>query len=209
MAQAIEDDVLREALSGRMRIVRFSIEQYHEMIGSGAIPEDKRIEMLNGLLVEKDRAKAGDDPMTIGDRHRMAVMRLERLLPQFETLNCFLQCQQPVVVPPNSEPEPDISVIAGILDDFAEHPPTAADTIFVLEVSDSSLRRDLKTKLRIYARGRIPLYIVVDLQHDRVLLHRKPKGDHYSDLVKLSPGETLALPAGAGKHVKIGVDQLI
>ena len=80
--------ILQEAAAGRATIVPWTVEQYHRAIDSGLVPEDSAVELLEGFLVRKDRAKAGENPMTIGDRHRVAVvrlahaaLRLARLLP--------------------------------------------------------------------------------------------------------------------------------
>src|SRR5439155_15439399 len=151
----IRQSLLQDALDGQLDLVGLTVDQYHDFIDNGTIPEDPSMELLDGLLVRKDRSATGEDPMTIGDRHRMAVMRLERLLPKFEPFGSFLQCQQPIVLPPRNEPEPDISIIRGDLDKFERRKPRATDVILVLEVADNSLRRDLGLKLRIYARANI------------------------------------------------------
>jgi Uma2 family endonuclease len=139
----------------------------------------------------------------------MAVLRLQRLLPQFEAFGCFLQVQQPITLPPNNEPEPDLSVIRGSIDDYAQRKPSAADIIFVLEVADSSLNRDLNTKLRVYAAAGIAEYIVVDLQNDIVIVHRQSQGETYTKIENLRRGDVLQLSAGATSHVDIAVSVLL
>jgi Uma2 family endonuclease len=190
-------------------LVGWTVEQYHDLINCGGIPENPRTELIDGLLVWKDRAKAGEDPMTVGDRHRIAVTQLGQLAPQFLALGCFLQTQQPIAIQPNNEPEPDISIIRGRIEDFVDHPAGPEDTIFVLEVSDSSLRRDLKVKLPIYAQAGIPEYIVVDLQNDVILIHRKPEGDRYTVVLQLKRGDVLALSAGGSNCVEVPVSLLL
>ena len=49
----------------------------------------------------------------------------------------------------DSEPEPDLAVVTAEEDAKAERHPQAA--LLVIEVADSSARRDLETKARIYA----------------------------------------------------------
>jgi Uma2 family endonuclease len=209
MLDVVGQPLLEEALEHANVLVRYTVEQYHEFIASGLIEETVRTELIDGLLVQKDRAKAGDDLMTIGDRHRMAVLRLSDLAAQFKPYGCFLQSQLPISIPPRHEPEPDISVVRGTIEDFADHPPEARDAIFVLEVADSSLRRDLKVKLPIYAQAGIQEYIVVDLQNNVILIHRRPEGEHYAEVIKLRSGDVLELSAGGSNHVDVSVSALL
>src|SRR5580692_16879 len=177
MSPTVSNPVLQEAAQGRLKIIGLTVDQYDALIELGKLPEDPTTELIDGLMVRKDRSKTGEDPMTVGDRHRMAVLRLQRLLPQFEALGCFLQSQQPIALPPDNEPEPDIAVVRGSIDDYVDRKPSSPDVIFVLEVADSSLKQDLGMKLRIYASAGIREYIVVDLQNDIVIVHRNPQGD--------------------------------
>jgi hypothetical protein len=68
--------ILQEAAAGRATIVPWAVEQYHRAVESGFVPEDTSVELIDGFLVHKDRAKAGEDRLTIGDRHRIALLRL-------------------------------------------------------------------------------------------------------------------------------------
>jgi Uma2 family endonuclease len=209
MNLAVRKSLLSEAPETGGMLVGWTIEEYHDLINSGGIPESPKTELIDGLLIWKDRAKAGDDPMTVGDRHRYAVMTLARLAPQFAASGCFLQSQLPVAIPPNNEPEPDIAVIRGVIENFRDHPPTASDAIFVLEVADSSLRRDLKVKLPIYAQGGVPVSIIVSLQDNVVLVHRQPQEQRYVELIELRSGDTLKLPTALGQLVDIPVASLL
>jgi hypothetical protein len=78
--------ILQEAAAGRATIVAWTVEQYHRAIESGLVPDDTAVELLDGFIIRKDRAKAGESPMTIGDRHRVAVVRLAHTSPLFERL---------------------------------------------------------------------------------------------------------------------------
>ena len=200
--------ILEEAAAGRATIVAWTVDQYHRAIESGLLVEDTAVELLGGFLVRKDRAKAGESVMTIGDRHRVAVVRLAHASPLFESLGCFLQSQQPVSLPPANEPEPDAAVVRGKIDDHQESPPHAADLSCVIEVADSSLRLDLGPKLRTYAEAGVPQYIVVDLVGDRVLVHEEPSGESYARVTSLGRGDTVHIRAGAG-YVPMAVDPLL
>ena len=200
--------ILQEAAAGRTTIVPWTVEQYHRAIETGLVPEDASVELIDGFIVHKDRAKAGENPMTIGDRHRVAVLRLAQAAPAFEPFDCFLQTQQPISLLPISEPEPDGAVIRGGIDDYLDHPPLASHVLCVIEVADSSLSIDLGPKLTAYAAAGIQKYIVADLVNDRVLVHERPRDNSYSSVSALGRGETLQIPAGSA-YVPISVDRLL
>jgi hypothetical protein len=200
--------ILQDATAGRAIIQPWTVELYHHAVARGWLEESAAFELLDGFVVRKDRAAAGEDLMTVGDRHRLAVQRLVKLAPLFDPLGSTLQVQQPIQLPPTSEPEPDGSVMRGTDDDYRDGPPGAADVICVIEVSDSSLDRDLGLKLRLYARAGITQYVVVDLVHDVVLDHRQPHDDVYGDVVTLRAGQTVSLRAG-DRAVEVPVDRLL
>ena len=202
--------VLSLAMEGHIDVVPWTVEQYHLWIQNGWLAEDTGAELIDGFIVRKDRSAAGEDPSTIGDRHRLAVQFLNRLSRQFEQFGCFVQKDDPIALPPRHEPEPDAAVVRGDYLDYADGPPGPADVLCVIEVSDSSLLRDTTVKLRAYAAAGVPVYVVVDLQHDVVLVHRDPQPDGtYPPPVTLRRGDTLSLPAAGGNAVGLPVDRLL
>ena len=83
--------------------------------------------------------------------------------------------QAPVSLDDESEPEPDVVVVAGHPRDYRhEHP---AHPVLVVEVAESSLTFDRKRKGSLYARAGIADYWIVNLV-DRVLeIYREPAPD--------------------------------
>jgi Uma2 family endonuclease len=190
--------ILHEAAAGRATIVPWTVERYHHALDAGVLREDTSIELIDGFLVRKDRSKLGEDPMTIGDRHRIAVLRLARIGPAFDRYGCFLQTQQPISLPPINEPEPDGAVIRGDIDDYVDHPPGPDDVLAVIEVADSSLGVDLGPKIAAYAAAGIPQYVVADLVNDRVLVHEQPAGRSYSRVTTVLRGDIVEIAAEGG-----------
>ena len=86
-------------------------------------------------------------------------------------------CQAPFAALDASEPEPDVMVVP--LGDYHEHHPSAAH--LVVEVADSSLEKDLTTKLPIYARAKVPEYWVIDVMNHRVHVFTEPNLEGYSE----------------------------
>src|SRR5438045_1634266 len=87
------------------RMPRFTVAQYHRMIETGILPEGAPIELRRGLLVYKDRSARGEDPMSIGKRHVVAVDLLGELAARIRPFGCYMRFQQPVMRMPDHEPE--------------------------------------------------------------------------------------------------------
>ncbi len=135
--------------------MEISVEQYHEMIRRGILPECAPIELIDGLLVWKDRSAQGADPMSHDPRHALAISRFQRLEASVLPHGCFLRIQLPVTLSDTSEPEPDIAVVKGSPEDYANHHPGPADLMAAIEVAISSLQFDRTTKQQKYASASI------------------------------------------------------
>lgn len=156
--------------------VPLNVDQYHDLMRAGVLPEGAPIELIDGMLVYKDRR---DDPrmplVNHGPNHANGVAALARLLDRLvEPLGCHARCQLPVTLPPGNEPEPDVSVIKGEVKDYGQRLPKAVDTWAVFEVADSSLASDRSTKLRIYSEAGIPTYAILDLVAKAIEVYTSP-----------------------------------
>lgn len=201
--------ILQEAAAGTTTVLAWTTDRYRSAVTAGIIPEDTAFELLDGLIIRKNRAAAGEDPMTIGDRHRVSVLRLARTAVRFEALGYFLQTQQPIRLPPLSEPEPDAAVVRGVIDDYLDHPPLATDVSSLIEIADSSLSLDLGPKLQAYASAGIPQYVVVDLVNNRVLVHEEPAASgSFARVSVLEKGSAIGIRTGE-QRLALPVDDLL
>ena len=82
----------------------------------------------------------------------------------------------------------------------AKHPRTA---LLVIEVADSSARRDLEVKARIYARAGVPEYWLVLVKQRAIAVLRDPDAvaGSYRNQVVVSSDSTLTPSAFAGPDV--------
>jgi Uma2 family endonuclease len=146
---------------------RFTVDQYDQMIETGILTEDDRVELIRGEIVPK---------MPIGSRHAATTKRLIRLIgPQVQS-RAILGAQDPIRLV-DSEPEPDLSVLHRQADDYAGGHPTSADIFLLIEVADSSLDRDRDEKGPLYAESGVPEYWIIDLDSDTAIVHRNPRPD--------------------------------
>ena len=97
----------------------------------------------------------------------------------------------------DSAPEPDLALARGDEAAFDHRKPEACDLGLVIEVADSSLKRDREDKGRIYARAGIPVYWIVNLVDRQVEVFTLPSGPAptpaYGQCAVFAPGTTLAL----------------
>jgi Uma2 family endonuclease len=144
---------------------RFTVDEYHALIAAGFFAEDERYELLRGFLVHK---------MGKNRAHSIATHRLRELLARL-VHGCYVESQEPIVTI-DSEPEPDVSVIRGKLDDYKTAQPSAASVPLVVEVSDATLAYDRGVKKEIYAEAAIALYWIVNLVERQIEVYSQPSG---------------------------------
>ncbi|HEY3244877.1 MAG TPA: Uma2 family endonuclease [Phycisphaerae bacterium] len=198
---------LEELVDKRTLLMPWSVDQYHHLIAAGFLPEGEPYELLDGLMVRKDRTAAGEDPLTVGHEHAFAVDRLAGLRPKLERLGCYIRIQQPITLPPYDEPEPDGAIVLGTEEDYAARHPGAKDVLCVIEVADASLARDRTAKLRIYADSGLPQYVIVDLGDRTAEVYRAPlKGKRrYGQSITLTASQMLELPGAERKSLSVRV----
>ncbi|MFI0501914.1 Uma2 family endonuclease [Streptomyces albogriseolus] len=74
----------------------------------------------------------------------------------------------------------------------AHEPISQADVL--LEVTSTKPRADREAKRRCYARGGIPLYLLVDRETSSITLFGDPEGDEYREHRTRPLGKPLTLP---------------
>jgi len=192
-------------------LARITVDQYESMLTQGVLSSGAPVELLDGLLMRKDRAARGEDPMTVGTLHRIAIERLQDLRPRFTRYGCRLAVQLPIRLPDWSEPEPDGAVVRGRPEEQADRHPGPDDVLAVLEVSDSSLARDRTVKARIYAVAGIRQYIVVNVADRQVEVHTEPvpsEGRYARRSIRRSR-QIVAILVGAQRTLRIKASALL
>jgi Uma2 family endonuclease len=148
-----------------LALYRFTVEQYEKLLHAGVLTSADRVELIEGIVVQK---------MTQHPPHAAAidyaVDALRPLLPD----GWRLREQKPIKLS-DSEPEPDLVVLRGPLRLYERRHPRPADIAVVIEVADTSLEVDRQEKGRVYARVRIPVYWIINLQERQVEVYTDPK----------------------------------
>lgn len=201
-------NVFGEAAAGGLELLALSVEQYDRMIEEGILPEDTGVELLDGVLVRKDRGDAGGDPMTVGEAHAYVVKQLAYLGLRLDPARVHLQTQQPVVIPGAGEPEPDAAIILRPI--TATGKSRAEHVSSVIEVAGTSLGRDRTTKLRHYARGGIPQYVILNLAERTAEEYLEPDSEvgSYSTRIIHPSGATLRLRLAGEDALEVSLREL-
>lgn len=166
----------------------FTVEDYHAMAEAGVFEPDARVELIEGVILEM---------APIGPPHASSVDRLTMMLAGAAAGRAIIRVQGPVEANPRSEPQPDLTVLAARDDFYAGAHPRPDDILWVIEVSDTTLRFDRRVKLPMYARSGIAEVWIVDVKGATLEVHRRLGPGGYTETIVARPGDVvspLALP---------------
>lgn len=167
---------------------RWTRDEYYRLGDAGLFAE-RRVELIDGEIIDVPPQRSS---------HFTAVMLTQKALERYFGEGFAVRAQGPLDLGPDSQPEPDVAVVAGGPRDYDARHPTSA--VLVVEVSDTSLRFDRGRKKTLYAEAGIGEYWILNLV-DRVLeVHRAPEGGRYrDDFVVDASGSVppLAMPGSA------------
>ncbi len=164
-----------------LRIRPLRRAEYDRLVELGVF-EDERIELLRGALVEMSPQ---------GAPHADCAAQLAKILILRLGERASVRAHSPFAATEDSEPEPDVAVNPPRR--YADgHPQTAH---LLVEVADSSLRKDRGIKSEIYAEAGVPEYWIVDVARGVVEVRSAPVDGHYTQLTTYGRGESIALVA--------------
>ncbi|GAB1538441.1 hypothetical protein NUACC21_11020 [Scytonema sp. NUACC21] len=144
---------------------RFTIDEYHRLIELGFLKEEDRIELIRGELIQMT---AKGTPHTVCSS--ILCRQLDRLLGD----RAVIRGQDPITLPNQSEPEPDVVIARGRDEDYLAHHPYPQDILLVIEISDKTLDYDQTTKLMLYAEAGILHYWIANLQAGQLECYSQP-----------------------------------
>jgi Uma2 family endonuclease len=137
--------------------------EYDRLVDLGLF-EGERIELLAGQLVVREPQ---------GSSHAATIAQVAQVLAAAFGAGWHPRVQLPLALDDESEPEPDVAIVAGAPRDYlSAHPTTAA---LVVEVASGSLRLDRRLKGALYAGAGILDYWIVNLAEHALEVHRDPQ----------------------------------
>ena len=171
------------AIQTEVRRRRFTREEYRRMAEAGILHADDRVELIEGEIVH----------MTpIGRRHAACVAELNRLLVPAVGQRALIWPQNPIALPNETEPQPDIVLLRPRADRYLQDDAHPDDVLLLVEVADTSQRYDRLVKLPLYARAGVPEVWIVDLPGEVIEVLRRPTPGGYALVERVGRGGSVA-----------------
>ena len=167
-----------------LRRRRFTIDEYERMAETGILDEDDRVELIEGEIVEMS---------PIGPPHASIVARMTAVLVPRLAGRAILWSQSSLLLRVQASYfQPDLILLRPRDDYYRLANPEPRDALLVVEVMDSSVYRDRRVKLPLYARARVSEVWLVDVSADTLEICRDPVGRRYRSARVATRGEQIA-----------------
>ena len=173
-----------------------SVEDYHRMGEVGLFAPEERLELIHGDLVTM---------APIGGPHLHLVNVIAQLFSMQVGRSVVVSVQNPICIPPDSEPQPDIVLLRPECWGRAAV-PTANDILLVIEVADTTLARDREIKIPLYARHGIPEAWLFDVAGEHTTIYRDPEPRGYR--TELSPARDAVISPQLRPDVAISLAEV-
>lgn len=178
-------------------VFRFTVNQFYRLDDLGFF-EDRHVEMIRGVIYE----------MTINAPHSVASELAHEALRIGFGAGWHVRNGNPLDTGRRSLLQPDMAVVAGAIRDFARsHPTTAA---LIVEISDTTLRKDRTIKAHLYAQAGLPDYWILNLVDRQLEVHRDPGPDpsrrgrfRYADVTIVPEAGNMAPLAAPGSPIAV------
>ncbi len=146
----------------------WTVDDLDRFVKLGIIDEDDDVELLGGELV----------PMSpVGMEHETISTDIGDWL--MERVDKGLRVKTELKWRPSQDTycEPDVAIFPRNIRPVAKVPP--AEVLLLIEIADSSLKKDTTTKADLYARLGVREYWVVDTSERVTIVFREPTADGY------------------------------
>lgn len=140
---------------------RWTVAQFHQL-GEDGLFGDRRVQLIRGVIYE-------DGPMN--PPHAVAGVKTEEVLRDTFGKSWHLRVEKPLALGQDTDPRPDVAVIAGRPTLAGGHPTTAD---LIVEIADTSLDHDTTEKAELYATAGVADYWVLDVDRRELHVFRDP-----------------------------------
>lgn len=199
MTMHVEKPKRLRSPSDKVKRRKFTAAEYWKMFEAGYF-DGQRVELILGEIIQMS---AQAEP------HAISISKTRRVIETAFGKGFWVRVQATLKLSSSSTPDPDISVVAGQEDDFAERDnPTSA--LLIAEVANTSIAFDRGRKLQVYAAAKIADYWIVNLKTRKLEVYRKPKADKssrtgwsYGSITMLTEKESIAPLSKPRASVKV------
>jgi Uma2 family endonuclease len=165
---------------------KWSIDRYHQIIAAGILDEplveglrQRSIELLQGEIIVMSPE---------GESHAYYNTEVADYLRELLGDKVKIRDAKPITLPNDSEPAPDIAIVKPLGATYREHHPYPDDIFWLIEFANTTLKKDLGVKKKIYAAAGIPEYWVVNLQATELKVFRDLIDGEYHEELTLTNG---------------------
>ncbi len=161
--ETTESVALPETLVVNPSLYLWTPAQYRQLAIAGILAEGEKVELIEGMVVRK---------MTRSPAHDVTLHLILSKLQSAISAPWIIRCQTAIITE-DSEPEPDLAIVAGPQERYWDRHPLAENVAMVIEVAHSSLAFD-RRKSSLYARGGVPVYWIVNVADRQLEVFREP-----------------------------------
>lgn len=167
-----------------MHLRRWSRWEYERMMEAGIVRPDEPVELLAGQIYTHPFENI---------RHNGAVRKAKQAFQQACKPGYWVRERAPLILDPDSEPVPDLAILAGSQADYEGATPSTA--LLVVEIPEEPLRLVRECKLHVYAAAGIPECWILNLPERCLEIYRDPAPCtdypcHYRLCLRLGPGDS-------------------
>jgi len=148
------------------RTRRWTRIEYDRLIDLGVLQTEDRIELIGGEMIVAEPQSA---------EHYTAISRTASALQKVFGPGWIVRTQGPIGLDDDSEPEPDVAVVPGGMEDYRSAHPSRP--VLTVEVAISSLHSDRERKGSVYARAGLADYWILNLEARVLEVYREPIED--------------------------------
>lgn len=174
---------------------RFTVDEYRRMGEVGVFEPHERIELLEGEILKMSPK---------GKKHVVSTSRAVKVFIKLLGEQVIVRVQDPIKLGEQSEPEPDLTLLAPDAQEYLERDPAPPEILYVLEISDTTLAKDRGVKARLYAEAGIVQYDILNVNTRELEDYRDPDADGYRTKHTYRADESFALVAFPEVHFTVG-----
>lgn len=148
----------------------WTVAEYHRMVETGILASDEPVELVAGRVIRMSPQKTP---------HATAVTLTRLLLEDSLGKQVLVRSQLPVTLGDRSEPEPDVAVVMADALRYLDHHPIPSEIYLIIEIADTTIKRDCNLKALDYAQSGVTDYWVLDLNQRQLHVFREPSPSGY------------------------------
>lgn len=173
---------------------KITVDEYYEMARVGLIDPDARVELIEGEIVAM---------APIGNPHAYVVDVLADRFFAAVRRRAHVRVQGALRLGNRTELQPDLSLLRLPSEQYRQKQASASDALLVIEVSDTTLRKDLRVKVPLYARHGVPEVWIIDLENGCVRFHRSLVDGQYQAVSMTSEPDFSPVPGLADTKIDL------